>query len=288
MREQQWKEILTAYTQPGADREEEVRERVMAALPRRRGRRWQWVLAVAASLALAVSLLGFTPQGQALAASVGRRAAELWNELFPPKEITVELEGMEEEIPHTPHAPEEEPEQAEFVIYVDESRYVFTQGDGISYIRPIPVTYTREDAINSLGALLEGLSPEEQETMIQERIEEWTDWQADLPPCEIRIVRQPDLSPKEAAEAAREALEATFASVSPLEETERGWQLWATEENVQWDSPVEDVTVVADGQGGSWVLTARYFLEATEGHGTRFAAMIDTFEVLPQGEPTPD
>ena len=36
-----------------------------------------------------------------------------------------------------------------------------------------------------------------------------------------------------------------------------------------------------DGQGCCFILTARYFTEATEGHGARFRDMISTFQVVP-------
>ena len=48
----------------------------------------------------------------------------------------------------------------------------------------------------------------------------------------------------------------------------------------EWDAPVEDLWFTSDGQGGAFKITARYFMEASEGHGIRFAAMVDTFEVI--------
>ena len=49
----------------------------------------------------------------------------------------------------------------------------------------------------------------------------------------------------------------------------------------EWDSPVEVRDYISDEQGGCFRITSRYFLEAAEGHGARFAAMVDTFTVIP-------
>ena len=43
-----------------------------------------------------------------------------------------------------------------------------------------------------------------------------------------------------------------------------------------------------DGQGGTFVLTARYFLEAEEGMGMRFRDMVSSFRVVSLSEPVPD
>ena len=52
----------------------------------------------------------------------------------------------------------------------------------------------------------------------------------------------------------------------------------------EWDSPVEVQDYISDEQGGCFRITSRYFLEAAEGHGVRFAAMVNTFAVIPPQE----
>jgi len=47
-----------------------------------------------------------------------------------------------------------------------------------------------------------------------------------------------------------------------------------------WDSPVETHYFFHDGAAGSYHLTARYFLEAGEGHGVRFSAMAASFTLI--------
>lgn len=51
-------------------------------------------------------------------------------------------------------------------------------------------------------------------------------------------------------------------------------------DGLDWDSLCVDVRVIDDSQGGVYVLTAQYFMEAAEGHGARFSAMMDTFRLL--------
>lgn len=46
------------------------------------------------------------------------------------------------------------------------------------------------------------------------------------------------------------------------------------------DSPVEAHYFFYDGSTGSYHITAKYFLEAAEGHGMRFSAMVDSFTLV--------
>lgn len=55
-----------------------------------------------------------------------------------------------------------------------------------------------------------------------------------------------------------------------------------------WDSEQAELWFVDDGQGGTFVLTSRYFLEAEEGMGTRFRDMVSSFRVVSLNEVVPD
>ena len=46
-----------------------------------------------------------------------------------------------------------------------------------------------------------------------------------------------------------------------------------------WDALRMRVALVDDGCGGAYRITMQYFLEAAEGHGARFDAMLRTFTV---------
>ena len=47
-----------------------------------------------------------------------------------------------------------------------------------------------------------------------------------------------------------------------------------------WDSAMAYIYFIDDENGGVFRLTARFFGEASEGHGNRFRQMIDTFKVI--------
>ena len=47
----------------------------------------------------------------------------------------------------------------------------------------------------------------------------------------------------------------------------------------KWDSEVIALTVIDDGQGGSFFFYGGYFLEAEEGHGSRYTQMLESFRI---------
>ena len=55
-----------------------------------------------------------------------------------------------------------------------------------------------------------------------------------------------------------------------------------------WDSDQLECYFVSDGQGGTFVLVSRYYLEAEEGFGVRFRDMAGTFQVITGEERVPD
>ncbi len=99
-----------------------------------------------------------------------------------------------------------------------------------------------------------------------------------LPPCRLTITRREGLSPGEALAQEAGELRKAYAQV-----TEQDGALFASD-GTNWDSAQADVTFVDDGQGGTYVLTAAYFLEAAEGHGIRFRDMAGTFQVIDPAE----
>ena len=48
----------------------------------------------------------------------------------------------------------------------------------------------------------------------------------------------------------------------------------------EWNSPLEVRDYISDEQSGCFRIIRRFFMEAAEGHGVRFAAMVDTFAVI--------
>lgn len=64
-----------------------------------------------------------------------------------------------------------------------------------------------------------------------------------------------------------------------VEKPVKGWSLFAYD-NGGGDAPYEDVYIVDNKKGGCFVIRCRLFREASEGHGARYYAMLETFEVV--------
>ncbi|WP_298032070.1 hypothetical protein [uncultured Dysosmobacter sp.] len=136
---------------------------------------------------------------------------------------------------------------ASFAIYVNENIYTTTEKDGIYTIRPIE-------------ALPEG-----------------------FPPIDLTISHMEGRWNKAAAmEQVTRELSEIYAQVSEVEETESTISRSASD-GTDWNDAQVDVLCVDDGYGGSFVLIARYFTEAAEGHGVRFRDMMNTFTVVYEG-----
>ena len=142
-------------------------------------------------------------------------------------------------------------ECSDFILYVDEESYRQVVKDGVYTIEPLA----------NMG---------------------------NLPVCSLEISRQPDISLEDAAKLAAETLAETYATVSAPQEAAIAEGLLVTGSNgLTWDAEQAEVYLVDDRQGGVFILVSRYFLEAAEGHGARFADMIGTFEVVTSGETAP-
>lgn len=131
-----------------------------------------------------------------------------------------------------------------FAIYVNEEIYAVSEENGVYIIRP-------------------------QNTLPAE----------EFPPIDLTIAHAEGLSKAEAIEAAKETLSETYAQVSEPEEVGEQLRLTAGDGDA-WNDAHAEVACLDDGLGGSFTLTARYFTEATEGHGVRFWDMMGTFTVV--------
>ncbi len=99
----------------------------------------------------------------------------------------------------------------------------------------------------------------------------------DYPPCQMEILYLSDRSPIEAADALAAQLSESWEIVYWDGSPEVGFSYSG---GLAWNDPCADVTFVSDTLGGCFQITARYFVEATEGHGTRFAHMVQDFTVI--------
>lgn len=160
----------------------------------------------------------------------------------PEKEIIQSIEGQEEPTNVQLH----EGKEAEYVIYVDESRYKMTTGedsDLITTIDPLPEKY---------------------------------------PEVSLEIKQYPSVAPEALADELQSSLKLEFPDLRDMEtvtEPVEGYHLHGLTEST-WDGKVIDLYIVSNGKGGSFALTGKYFLEAAEGHGARFYHMLESFEVI--------
>ena len=223
---------------------------IMEAVPGKKKAKNIHIRWIAAAIALVAVLAFFqTAPGAAALETVKATITSFIDSLFPPKDIPVNVEG-ETEVIHQ-EAGGQEPEVQEdgtviapgFAIYYDPEIYIMTEENGLTYIRFV------------------------------------TD--NELPPCEMEIKHIPDVAPKDAAEAARKEMEQCWNSVSEIRNLEiREGFVFAFFAGTSWDSACGDVFFLSDGQNGCFQLTSRYFIEAMEGHGSRFGQMVQTFEVI--------
>ena len=271
----------------------------MKKICRSRKRRVFYISAAAACMV--VLFMRFVPAGQVMATQIREQVERLLEELFPPKDIPMTFEGMEENIPHeiygelskeTEEFPEETEEisrenvdKAGFAIYVDMDSFETTEEENCHIIRGKPVVYTREDAIRDNAVLLADLSEEEKEQKIQEIVEQTQAFYDNFPIDEIRITQKQAVSVEDAAGKMKQELAQHYADVSDIivSELPQGLYLRA-EEGTAGDCEVKEVYFVDDGLGGVFVITASYILEAEEGTGARFHSMIETFKVLAYAE----
>lgn len=172
------------------------------------------------------------------------------NNIFSPKDIVVTPEGMTEEVEHVAQVKEPEGEIPGFAIYFDTERYYMVEENEKLYIRPI-------------GA-------EENSKLI----------------CEMEIEEIPDVSWEDAAQTVRnqmcEEQEAgKWDSISDISHDKDKKRLhFYVSEGTDWDSAQEEHYFYQMDAQGTYHIVLRYFLEATEGNGTRFHAMLDTFTLV--------
>jgi len=145
--------------------------------------------------------------------------------------------------------------EVDFLIYVNGERFSISEEDGVYHIR--------------------SLDPPPE----------------DFPLCGLDILHLTGISPDEARTAAREALPDLYQEVlledkgpaNPLP----GSRCLRAGAGTDWDSEQIELWFVDDGQGGTFALVSRYFLEAEEGLGAQFRDMASSFRVVSLNETVP-
>ena len=136
--------------------------------------------------------------------------------LFPPKEVTLTPEGLPESVPHTAQGQDPTEDAPGFAIYVDEDGYEMTEENGVFVIRPKKSSLSREDVRQNNSALLEGLTVEEQEAFIDDRLAKQEAFYAALPPCEMEIRELEGTDLEAVATAIRTEMTQTWETVTEL------------------------------------------------------------------------
>lgn len=191
------------------------------------------ILTAAATLIIIFSLQ--TEPGMAFIKSI--------KELFvPEKSLIQNIEGQDEET--DVHL--NEGTNAEYIIYVDETRYKMINSeeeDIITTIEPLPTQY---------------------------------------PQVSMEIKQVADEKPEELVTKVEVELKKDFPALRAIEnvtEPVEGYLLHGAAGNAP-DSKIVHTYVISNGKEGSFVITSNYFLEAAEGHGARFHHMLESFEIV--------
>lgn len=108
-----------------------------------------------------------------------------------------------------------------------------------------------------------------------------------MPECSLTVERRADCALEEARAAEEARLAEAYAEVLEPEFPAAGRIRLFACDSADWDAANAAVTLVEDGAGGVYVLTARFFTEAAEGLGAWFADMTASFTPLPAAEAVP-
>lgn len=237
---------------------------LVARSERRRRSRWPaYCLAAAACLALVLTCVLPSWTERLAPATLDPPAIQGPDTAAPPDHSEPNPDGTQLVLPERgseigtlrllSYAPQSQ-EAADFLIYVNEEQFTIYEADGLYSIRstsPLP---------------------------------------EDFPECGLDIAHLAGISPDEARLSAEEALENRYGEVSREEESAALPQCpyLRAGAGTDWDSEQAELWFVDDGQGGTFVLTSRYFLEAEEGMGMRFRDMVSSFRVVSLNEVVPE
>ncbi len=211
--------------------------------------RWPVMLAAAACLLLVLTL------GRMLPLWLGPEAEPLDGPASPVGSLCLPEQGSEiGTLRLLRYAPQSEEEAADFLIYVNKERYTIQEENGLYSIR-------------SVEPLPDG-----------------------FPACGLDVLHLAGTSTDKARDSAAEALQARYKELRAEGEAAvlPGSLYLRAGNGTAWDSEQTELWFTDDGQGGCFVLTARYFLEAEEGLGVQFRDMVSSFRVISPDEAVPE
>jgi hypothetical protein len=172
----------------------------------------------------------------------GQAALEKIKKYFEPeKKVENEIEGNKEVI-------DSRLQQSEmgYVIYYDQERYKIVQDGDVDRI------------------------------VMKETYE-------NIPEVYMEISQDKDKTPEELAGKLEEELKAGFSNVDPAQNVTdpvKGIYIHAINGGTKWDDEIVNYYLVDNTKGGTFIIKQKYFLEASEGHGTRFYNMLKEFVIV--------
>ncbi|WP_449622780.1 hypothetical protein [Robertmurraya sp. Marseille-Q9965] len=196
----------------------------------------KWGILVVAAAAMVLAFGSQTETGSALVDKV--------KEMFEAeKDVQTEIEGNKEDT----NLQLNEGKEADYVIYVDEERYVMNKtetGDVITTKVPLEERY---------------------------------------PEVSMTITQVKDKGTEEVYNELRNTVLTVYPTIILEEQVTEpvvGQMLLAKENGNEWDNEMTRVYVVDNEAGGSFIIQQKYFLEAEEGHGARFDQMLKEFHIV--------
>lgn len=160
------------------------------------------------------------------------------------------------------YTPESQSKAVDFLIYVNEEQFAVQESNGLYYIRS---THSLPENFPECGmdiAHFSDTSPSQVKAAAEAALKE----------------HYPEMSSEELAAALPGSL--YLRASESLDEGSGEPEFWKAEQTELW--------FVDDGQGGTFTIISRYFLEAEEGLGACFRDMVSSFRVVDLNETVPD
>ena len=163
----------------------------------------QFLKSVAVIAAILLAVMFFhTEIGVKAVDYIKNITTEIFESIFPDKDIPVSYEGTTEYASHVAigEIPDEDTNSPGFSMYYDTERYALHNEDGIYYIRAKHIPISRDEIIENNSEIFDGLDESEKEAEIKRLIDENEKFYNSLPVCEIEIVRINATTPENASE----------------------------------------------------------------------------------------
>lgn len=112
-----------------------------------------------------------------------------------------------------------------------------------------------------------------------------------FPACGLDILHLPGIAPADAMESAEEALTQHYGEIfreDPYYSVLPDSLYLRAGNGADWDAEQAELWFADDRQGGTFVITSRYFTEAEEGMGMCFRDMVSSFRIISPSDSIPE